>query len=53
MLAGFDFRCAPDGVWYCLEVNPVPTFLPYEAATGVPIADAVLDELLERNALRH
>ena len=43
LLAGFDFRIASDGTWQCLEANPVPTFLPYELATGQPIADAVLD----------
>ncbi len=42
-LAGFDFRVTNDEAWYCLEVNPVPTFLPYEMTTGQPIADAVLD----------
>lgn len=45
-LAGFDFRRDPDGRWWCLEMNPVPTFLPYEAATGHPIGDAILDHLL-------
>lgn len=45
-LAGFDFRRSPDGAWWCLEMNPVPTFLPYEAATGHPIGDAILDHLL-------
>lgn len=43
VLAGFDFRVAADGTWYCLEVNPVPTFLPYEMTTGQPIAEAILD----------
>jgi glutathione synthase/RimK-type ligase-like ATP-grasp enzyme len=42
-LAGFDFRVTHEGVWHCLEVNPVPTFLPYEMTTGQPIADAILD----------
>jgi glutathione synthase/RimK-type ligase-like ATP-grasp enzyme len=51
-LAGLDFRRAPDGTWWCLEMNPVPTFLPYEAATGQPIGDAILDHVLgiERDA---
>jgi glutathione synthase/RimK-type ligase-like ATP-grasp enzyme len=44
-LAGFDFRVTEAGRWYCLEVNPVPTFLPYEASTGQPIGDAVVDAL--------
>jgi glutathione synthase/RimK-type ligase-like ATP-grasp enzyme len=42
-IAGFDFRVTDDGHWYCLEMNPVPTFLPYEIATGQPIGNAVLD----------
>lgn len=41
-LAGFDFRVSEEGCWYCLEVNPVPTFLPYEMATGQPIGDTLL-----------
>jgi D-alanine-D-alanine ligase-like ATP-grasp enzyme len=32
-LAGFDFRVTNERRWYCLEVNPRPTFLPYEMAT--------------------
>lgn len=45
-LAGFDFRRTPDGDWWCLEMNPVPTFLPYEAMTGHAIGDAILDFML-------
>lgn len=45
-LAGFDFRRDSTGRWWCLEMNPVPTFLPYEAATGHPIGDAIVDHLL-------
>lgn len=44
-IAGFDFRVARDGRWFCLEANPLPTFLPYELATGQPIADALLDSM--------
>jgi hypothetical protein len=43
LIAGFDFRVTPEGLWYCLEVNPVPTFLPYEMSTGQPIAAALLN----------
>lgn len=43
LLAGFDFRVTPDDEWYCLEMNPVPSFLPYEMSSGEPIGDAVLD----------
>lgn len=47
ILAGLDFRVDPNGHWWCLEMNPVPTFLPYEAATGQAIGHAILDCLLD------
>lgn len=50
-IAGFDFRVTDDGLWYCLEVNPVPTFLPYEMSTGQPIGDALLDVFAPVKAL--
>lgn len=45
VIAGFDFKVAADGRWYCLEMNPVPTFLPYEMQTGQRIGDALLDAM--------
>lgn len=30
MVAGLDLRRAPDGRWYCFEVNPSPAFTCYE-----------------------
>ncbi len=45
VIAGFDFRVTDDGRWYCLEMNPVPTFLPYEFETGQSICDALLRAL--------
>lgn len=45
VLAGLDFRIDAGGRWWCLEMNPVPTFLPYEAATGHPIGPLVVDLL--------
>jgi hypothetical protein len=45
LIAGLDFRTDDHGVWWCLEMNPVPTFLPYEAGTGQPIGDALIDIL--------
>lgn len=45
LLAGLDFKVDGDGRFWCLEMNPVPTFLPYEAATGQPIAAAILDRI--------
>ncbi|MBA7603337.1 hypothetical protein ES703_10444 [subsurface metagenome] len=42
IIAGFDFRVTENDQWYCLEVNPVPTFLPYEIETGQQICNAML-----------
>jgi glutathione synthase/RimK-type ligase-like ATP-grasp enzyme len=40
-LSGIDLRRAPDGRWFCFEVNPSPGFTYYESHTGQPIADAI------------
>ena len=45
-MSGIDFRVDAHGTWHCLEMNPVPTFLPYEVGARLPIADAVLDLLV-------
>jgi glutathione synthase/RimK-type ligase-like ATP-grasp enzyme len=50
-LAGLDFRVDRDGAWWCLEMNPVPTFLPYEASSGAAIGDAVLDYVLDADGV--
>lgn len=42
LLAGFDFRVGGDDEWFCLEANPMPSFIPYQWATGQPIAEALL-----------
>jgi hypothetical protein len=47
LLAGLDFKVDADGRYWCLEMNPVPTFLPYEASTGQPIAAAVLRRMVK------
>lgn len=47
MLAGFDFRVDDAGTWHCLEVNPVPTFITYQAATRQEIGEAVVERLLQ------
>ena len=44
-LAGIDLRRAPDGRWYCFEVNPSPGFIFYERSTGQPISEAVARRL--------
>jgi hypothetical protein len=35
-------------VWYCLEVNPVPTFITYQAATRQEIGEALFERMLTR-----
>ena len=57
-VAGIDLRRAPDGRWFCFEVNPSPGFTYYEANTGQPIADAIAGLLASAsqqvsNKLRH
>lgn len=46
VLAGFDFRVDESGTWHCLEVNPVPTFITYQAATRQEIGEAIVDRLV-------
>jgi glutathione synthase/RimK-type ligase-like ATP-grasp enzyme len=41
VVSGVDLRRAPDGRWYCFEVNPSPGFTYYESRTAQPIADAI------------
>jgi glutathione synthase/RimK-type ligase-like ATP-grasp enzyme len=48
LIGGFDFRVTPEDEWFCLEVNPAPSFLPYEMATGQPIARELLCLLAPR-----
>lgn len=50
-LAGIDLRHAPNGAWYCLEVNPSPGFTYFEAVTGQPISTAVGELLVRQDAL--
>ena len=46
-ISGVDLRRAPDGRWFCFEVNPSPGFTYYEANTGQPIAAAIASLLLD------
>jgi hypothetical protein len=48
ILAGFDFRVTDAGEWFCLEVNPVPTFITYQAATRQEIGESVVERMLQR-----
>jgi hypothetical protein len=45
-VAGFDVRRAPNGKWYCFEVNPAPDFGYYQLVTGQQISSAIARLLL-------
>jgi glutathione synthase/RimK-type ligase-like ATP-grasp enzyme len=45
LLAGYDFRVTPGGEWFCLESNPMPSFIPYQWAAGQPIGEALIEAL--------
>src|SRR5262249_476501 len=38
---GIDFRLTPDGTYVFLEANPSPMFIGFQAATGLPILEAL------------
>jgi glutathione synthase/RimK-type ligase-like ATP-grasp enzyme len=42
----FDFALREDGVWVFLEVNPAGEFAWIEETLGLPLRDALIDELL-------
>ena len=46
-IGGIDLRRAPDGRYYCFEVNPNPGFIFYEQYTGQRIGDAFLDMAID------
>lgn len=47
-LAGIDLRITPDAEWYCLEVNPSPSFTFYQSKTFQPISETFTQLLVER-----
>jgi D-alanine-D-alanine ligase-like ATP-grasp enzyme len=48
VVAGISLRRAPEGRWFCCEVNPSPGFTVYQQATGRRIAEAISDLLAGR-----
>ena len=44
-MAGIDLKRAPDGAWYCFEVNPSPAYSYFQELGGQPIADALVRRL--------
>jgi len=45
-VTGVDLRHDPEGRWYCFEVNPSPAFSYYQAASNLPIDEAIADFLV-------
>jgi hypothetical protein len=50
LISGIDFRRAPDGRWFCFEINPSPDFSYFQRATGQPLAQAITRILLARRS---
>lgn len=48
VLSGLDFKVTDQNEWFCLEMNPVPTFIPYEIATRQTIGKAIIEYMIER-----
>jgi hypothetical protein len=44
---GWDFRIDPDDQYWCLEVNPMPGYGPYDAHCGGAISGLLVDYLAE------
>jgi D-alanine-D-alanine ligase-like ATP-grasp enzyme len=40
--AGWDFKIGADGVYWCLEVNPMPAYSPYDARCSGAISHEIL-----------
>jgi len=47
LLAGIDLRRAPDGEWYCFEVNPSPCFTYYQSRTCQPMSETLAQLLID------
>lgn len=45
-LAGIDLMRTPDDKWYCFEVNPSPAYSYFQHHSGLPIAQAVAQALM-------
>jgi hypothetical protein len=44
-IGGWDFKVAADGTWWCLEVNPMPGYSPYDERCEGRISRAIFDYL--------
>ena len=51
-VAGFDFKIAESGEYFCLEMNPSPAFPFFDGCLGGQIADAIVRLLASGNGTR-
>lgn len=49
--SGIDLRRTPNGEYFLIECNSMPAFLDIERKTGAAITDAIINDLLESNAM--
>lgn len=49
--AGWDFRIGDDDTYWCLEVNPMPGYSPYDRHCDGAISRLLLDHLSQRKAV--
>jgi hypothetical protein len=49
--AGWDFRIGDDDTYWCLEVNPMPGYSPYDYRCDGAISRLLLDHLSQRKAV--
>lgn len=49
--AGWDFKLADDGTYWCLEVNPMPGYDGYDHRLGNRISDSLFDQLTAPNPI--
>jgi D-alanine-D-alanine ligase-like ATP-grasp enzyme len=42
VFAGWDFKVDADGVWWCLECNPMPGYSFYDRVCGYTVSDALI-----------
>lgn len=49
-MAGWDFKLAPDGTYWCLEANPMPGYDGYDRRMGGRITESLIERLTTTSA---
>ena len=50
VFSGFDFKVDSKGTWYCLEMNPMPSFESYDRVIDNKIAKKLIETLSNKEA---